>query len=533
MAKKTTKPAVLPFHREPPTAARTPEQDLVQAIGAIDVGSNAMRLAIANVNRAGELTIVTSMREPVRLGKDSFAAGYIREETAERALEAFGRFKAKLDEHGSRHVRAVATSALREAHNRDVFVDRVMQETGIDLAVIGGEEEARLISLAVSYHMSLRDKLAMLIDIGGGSVEVTLVEDGDILDTESFRMGTVRLIERFRRDGTPEDVFHQQVREYIDVSHVWLADKLGNPAEGGRQVDLCVGTGGNCEALRELAKTLGDTGNVITVKNLDTLCDHLLKATYDERMQRYGLRPDRADVIVPAALVLQQLLRQVGVDRLHVPGVGLKDGLLVDMLPDVLANKKDMHRDQVIASAIQLGRRYHFDERHGRAVARFALDLFDQTQKQHLMGEEARLLLEVAALLHDVGQYVNISGHHKHTHYLIHASPIVGLSEMQRAIIANVARYHRKSPPTVRHEPYRILQPRDRLLVTKLAAILRIADALDAEHAGKVGDIRVEFKRPYLHLRLRGDGDLLLEKWAVGRKAALFEEVYGVKVSLD
>jgi exopolyphosphatase/guanosine-5'-triphosphate,3'-diphosphate pyrophosphatase len=528
LPKKTVKPPTPPFARDLPPSARAPRREVVQAVAAIDVGSNAMRLIIANVNRAGEVHPVLSLREPVRLGKDAFTIGYLTEETAERAIEAFHRFKAKIDEHGARDVRAVATSALREARNKDVFVDRVSHETGLDLQVIGGEEEARLVTLAVARALDLRGRLAMLIDIGGGSVEVTLLKDGDIFATESFRMGTVRLIERFRREGTSQEVFHRQVREYIDVSHVWLEDKLG-----GAKVDLVVGTGGNCEALADLAMTLGSAPTTVSRDHLDQLCEYLLGATYEERMQRFGLRPDRADVIVPAALVLQQLLGQARVERLHVPRVGLKDGLLADTVPELLAQKRDMHRDQVIASAIQLGRRYHFDELHGRTVAHLAVELFDRTQKQHHMGEEARLLLEVAGWLHDLGMYVNISGHHKHSQYLVSASPIVGLSEMQRNLIANVARYHRKSPPTVRHEPYRLLQPRERLLVTKLAAILRLADGLDAEHAGKVQDIRVEFKRPRMHLRIRGEGDLLLEKWAVGRKSPLFEEVFGVKVTVD
>lgn len=507
--------------------------ELVQGIGAIDVGSNAMRLVVATVGRSGEMRVEDTFREPVRLGKDAFTTGLLREETVERALAAFARFKEKLEAHGVRQVRAVGTSALREAHNRDVFVDRVLRQTGIDLEVIGGEEEARLVALAVSRAVNLRGKLALLIDIGGGSVEVTLVDDGSIAATESFRMGTVRLIERFSR-AVDDATFQQQVREYIDLSKQWLRAQLGD-----RRVDLCLATGGNCEALADLAGALDVDGGVaaprtsLSLDQLDVLCAHLLPASYEERMTRFGLRPDRADVIVPAALVLQNLLRHARVEVLQVPRVGLKDGLLADMAAEVVDRKRGIHRDQVVASALQLGRRYRFDELHGRTVARLALSLFDQTERHHHLGEEERMLLEVAALLHDMGQFVNNSGHHKHTQYLLTSSRMVGLSEVQRGIIGNVARYHRKSPPTVRHEPYRLLQPRDRLLVQKLAAILRLADALDAEHAGKVSEVKVDLKRPRMRLRLRGEGDLLLEKWAVGRKASLFEEIYGLEVMVE
>lgn len=527
MPKKSTKSAPPQSLRDTPAHVEA-RPDVVQAVAAIDVGSNAMRMIIANVSRTGEVALVDSVREPVRLGKDAFTVGLLGEETVERAIAAFVKFKDAIRAYGVRHVRAVATSALRESHNRDVFVDRVANETGIELSVIGGEEEARLVALAVNRAIDLRGRLAMLIDIGGGSVEVTLVDNGEIFASQSFRMGTVRLIERFRRDGADESVFHQQVREYVELSNKWLHDELGD-----RRVDVCVGTGGNCEALADLALSLGGARFQVPAASLDALVEQLLSTSFEERMQQFGLRPDRADVIMPAALVLQQLLRWSRADRLSVPRVGLKDGLLADMVAEVLLQKRDMHRGQVIASALQLGRRYQFDELHGRTVSRLAVELFDKTQRHHNMGEEDRMLLEVAALLHDMGQFVNNSGHHKHTQYLLMSSRMVGLSEVQRGIIGNVARYHRKSPPTLRHEPFRTLQPRDRLRVTKLAAILRLADALDAEHAGKVTDLLVEFKRPRMHLRIRGTGDLLLEKWAVGRKAPLFEEVFGVEVTVD
>jgi len=501
--------------------------DVSQVVAAVDVGSNAIRMVLATVSRDGDVQLLQALREPVRLGRDVFDGGVISEETTERALEAFGRFRALADETGARQIRAVATSALREAHNREVFVDRVLRETNIDIHLIGGEEEARLVTLAVARTVKLSGKVAMLIDIGGGSVEVTIMRDGEISAARSFNMGTVRMLQRMRDDD--EGNFHRLVREYAEITHIWLDTALA-----GDKVDVCVGTGGNCEALSALAKTQrGGREGPIAMAELDVLVKILKALNFQERMDRFGMRPDRADVIVPAAIVLQTLMQQAGAEALTVPGVGLKDGLLYDMVPDLLQNKKDLHHDQVIGSCLLLGRKYAFDEPHGRAVSRLALDLFDRTRELHHLDDEARLLLEAAALLHDIGSFVNVSGHHKHTQYLINASPVVGLSDSQRAIVANVGRYHRKSAPTVRHEPFRELQARERLVVTKLSAILRVADALDAEHAGKVRKVRVDFKRPRLVLKLAGDGDLLLEKWAISRKAGPFEETFGVKLAVD
>jgi exopolyphosphatase/guanosine-5'-triphosphate,3'-diphosphate pyrophosphatase len=191
-----------------------------------------------------------------------------------------------------------------------------------------------------------------------------------------------------------------------------------------------------------------------------------------------------------------------------------------------------LHRDQVLTSALQVGRKYAFDEPHAMAVARFALRLFDDTPRLHHLDEESRLLLEVAAMLHDIGHFVSATEHHKHTYYLLNATPLIGLTKPQRAVVANVARYHRKSAPSLQHEPFKILPAKDRVTVSKLSAILRLADALDNEHAGKVTDIAVEYNRPRFVLKLQGQGDLLLEQWALIKRIPLFEEVYGVKVTI-
>jgi exopolyphosphatase / guanosine-5'-triphosphate,3'-diphosphate pyrophosphatase len=254
--------------------------------------------------------------------------------------------------------------------------------------------------------------------------------------------------------------------------------------------------------------------------------------SFVERLQELRLRPDRADVIVPASIVLQTIVRQAGVDQVLVPNVGLKDGLLLDIVQDLYDKKHRLHRDQVLASALQVGRKYAFDEPHATAVARFAAQLFDETQRLHHLDDESRLLLEVAALLHDIGHFVSATEHHKHTFYLLTATPLIGLSKLQRAVVANVARYHRKSAPSLQHEPFKVLPAKDRVVVSKLAALLRIADALDNEHAGKVSGISVEYDRPRLVLKLHGQDDLLLEKWALVKRTPLLEEVFGVKVAI-
>ena len=496
-------------------------------LAALDIGSNAMRLAIATVDADRHITIQDVLREPVRLGQDVFTTGVITERTIELACDALLRFRQAIDGHGAKHVRVVATSAMRDAVNREIFLDRVQQATGLEISIIGPEEEARLIHLAVKEKVDLHDRLAVLVDIGGGSTEITLAADGEILSTASYRMGSVRLLHTLGDRTVDERQVQQLIQEYVDATQRRISREIGD-----RKIDLCIGTGGNLESLGDLRREVlgAERDTMVPAAELDQLVTKLTSLTYQERVQQLRLRPDRADVIVPAALIIQRILRICRANELLVPRVGLKDGLLLDIVEDLYGDRKHLRRDQVIASAVQVGRKYQFDEPHALTVARFAGQLFDRTKDLHRLGQEYRLFLEVAATLHDIGQFISATDHHKHTQYLLMATPMIGLTRDQVAIIANVARYHRKSLPKPQHDAYRALAPKERVVVSKLAALLRLADAMDTEHASKVHTIETEYKKPKFILSLRGDGDLLLEKWALAKKADMFEDVYGVKL---
>jgi exopolyphosphatase / guanosine-5'-triphosphate,3'-diphosphate pyrophosphatase len=498
-------------------------------LAAIDVGSNAMRLLVGTVDQSQHVTPVENLRESVRLGQDVFINGVITEATIQRATEAFRRFRETIDRHGARWTKAVGTSALRDAVNGELFLDRIQQAADVEVEVISGEEEARLIHLAVSEKVNLKNKLALLVDIGGGSTEITLVSGGSILSTESYKMGTVRLLQELGNDASGENELTQLVQEYVDATQRRIRREIGT-----RAIDMCVGTGGNIDTLAELRRDMlgKDRDTVLEAADLAQILKKLKQLKYAERVEQLGLRPDRADVIVPAAIIIQKIMQIAGVKELVTPGVGLKDGVMVDMVQELYGDARAVRRDQVIASAIEIGRKYQFDEAHAGIVSRFALQLFDHTRNIHNLGLEYRLLLEVAALLHDVGTFVSAGDHHKHSQYLIMATPVIGLTKSQMAIVGNVARYHRKSMPKPQHEAYRVLSSKERVVVTKLAALLRLADALDNEHGSKVTHVDVEYRKPRLILSLFGEGDLLLEKWAIMKKAQLFEEVFNVKVAI-
>lgn len=499
-----------------------------EAIAAIDVGSNAIRMVIGMIEADYRPKVVENIRESIRLGADVFTKGSISNETLELAIESFIKFRKLLYKHQVKRLRAVGTSALREATNRDLFIDKIAQASDIQIEVIGGEEEARLVHLAVSQKVNFKNKPALLVDIGGGSVEVILVSEGKIAATESFKMGTVRLLKILEDKKNGDKHFSQLVKEYVNATKRRIKKEIGT-----QKIGVCIATGGNVESLGDLRKTLFEKDRTLVTKNeLETILQKLQKMSMEERVDRLGLRPDRADVLLPASIVLQKIANLAGVKEIQIPHVGLKDGILAEMAMKQ-EGQAEIRHEQVLASAIQLARKYSSDEAHAKQTARFALQLFDQTHALHYLNHEARFLLEIASLLHDIGHFINMAGHHKHTYYIITQTPLIGLNDNQRAIVANVARYHRKAPPSLRHEGYQKLSPQDRVVVTKLSAILRLADALDTEHASRITHLSVEYKRPEFRLKLEGEGDLLLEKWALLKRSSFFEETFNVKVTVD
>jgi exopolyphosphatase / guanosine-5'-triphosphate,3'-diphosphate pyrophosphatase len=504
--------------------------DDLPKLAAIDVGSNAMRLAIASADDKGKLRIVQTDRESVRLGADVFARGEISNSRLVETMDAFLKFRRLINQHKAKLVRAVGTSAIREAHNRGYCINQIAKATEITIEPISGEEEARLIFLATSRAVNLENKVALLVDIGGGSVEITLTSGREIIATESFGFGTVRLLQMLEQKKRGERVFRQLAREYINVSDTRLRKEIGQ-----RKVDLCIGTGGNVETLGDLRVQLcdGKDDTSISMDELDSILKVLQSRSYEGRIKDFGLRPDRADVIIPATIVLQNVAQEAQVQQILIPRVGVREGLLIDMAEGLKSIAGPLHQIQVITFAKLLGRKYDYEAQHALTVARFAVELFDATKRLHKLGYDERTLLEVAALLHDIGYYIDVTDHHKHSFYLINASPIVGLDDVEKAIVANVARYHRRSSPKPNHKEFMDLSPKRRQIVVKLAAILRLAEALDREHSNRVEQVKVIRSKKKITLRLRGSGDLLLEKWALGYNSRLFEKVFKKKLVIE
>ena len=498
-------------------------------IAGIDAGSNAIRFIAAEFVSPSSYSVLASERIPVRLGKSVFLSGRLEAGAMNDAIAGLKGVAARMSQLKVTRYRAVATSAVRESANAEAFLKRARKEAGIDLLTINGSEEARYVYRAVREKFPLSQHQYVLADLGGGSLEVSLCDDSGILWSESHGMGAVRLMETLTDSDGSTEQFSKMLAEYTATLQV-------RRLEYKREIAGLIATGGNIEALAKLASSPEDKNGVASLRiaNLQSLVASLSHLSFRQRVERLGLKEDRADVILPAALVYLRLAELLGVKKILVPYTGLKEGVLFDLIDEMadFETRSTTIERKIISGAIALGRHYLFDERHGLQVAKLSVSLFDQTAGLHGLGEEERHMLLAAGVLHDVGMFVSGSKHHKHSMYLISQSDIPGFTPRQIQIIAHIARYHRKSEPSPRHVSFFELPREDKVLVEKLSAYLRIGDALDREHQQNVLSVASEVNRASLVLQLNGKNDLLLERWAVKGKAKWFESVYKLKVTI-
>ncbi len=500
----------------------------------MDVGSNAMRLAIAEFKSPTRYRILERKRIPVRLGESVFKTSRIAPDTLDLALEAFHDFRETMKENGVVLHRAVATSATREAKNRSTFLERVHEETGIDLEMIPGTEEARLVALGVRAKMKLRGT-SLILDVGGGSSELALVQKGEILLVESHNLGTVRLLEQLGEASKSKQDSLRILRETVRASRFPLLESLKR-----HRVNQLIGTGGNIEALVSLDSRDANKDDsvrkptAILLSKLHRTLEAMAQLTPEERAKKHGLRPDRADVIVPAGVIFEHVATRTRVRQIIVPFVGLVDGVLLDLARAAGASgKKELESSQTLNAARALVRKYDTDPKHSRHVAELALSLFDQLKSVHELGKRDRLLLEIAGLLHEVGNFISPNGHHRHAYYIVSETPILGLTDEEQHVVACVARYHRKAPPDVSHECYAELNSKAQDRVRGLAAILRLADALDHDHRQRIRTVSAKVKDSELVLKAKTRGDVTLDEWSVSEKGGdLFKNEFNLKPAL-
>ena len=500
-------------------------------IAAIDAGSNAVRLSVARAYSALDIEPLHHERYSLRLGEGVFLRHRFSEEIFKRGVKAFKHFREIMDEFGVTRYRAVATSAAREARNRNAFVRHIKRQTGIRLEVISAIEESRLGREAVQAALGPESPPRCIVDLGGGSLEITVLRDHTVLHSAQLPAGTVRLMTTLNLPDAIRPVQAEQVRKYV---RALLESKLPQrPNLGG---EVAVALGGNAETLMNVAP--GPRLHGLPTLEISLLRERLpgiLQRDVRERMKAYAVRRDRADVMGIAAITLVTLGRYLNVDCFAIPSVGVREGALQDIARDAFS-RKEPHRynaaaRQLLVGARSFGRRLDYDHTHAEHVRELSVLLYDQLQPVHHLPAQSRVLLEAGALLHDIGHRVSHRGHHKHGEYLTQNGDIPGLEGRDRAIVAALVRYHnRKSEPAGHHVAYSSLNNTDKRITRRLAAIIRIAEGLDHSHRQRVTNLHASFQRGAAGLQVEARGDAAEDLRDAERGAELFEKEFHVRL---
>jgi exopolyphosphatase/guanosine-5'-triphosphate,3'-diphosphate pyrophosphatase len=490
-------------------ARAEPVEDI---LAAIDVGTNAVRLELARVLPDGAIETMHQERDPVRPGEGLFKTGMIRQEVADRLLSTLRRYSALCRRYDAR-VKAVATSAVREAKNRDEIVRRARREAQLNLEVISGREEARLICLGV-LHGTPPLKRSLCVDIGGGSTEVAFAIGEHPKELWSIALGAVRLTEVFGVSGTVSKKRLKLMRKYArEAMEESLPRKLlHSPANA-------LGSSGTIQAVVGFARQEG-MGHA-TTREVSRAVERLAQMDLEKRRKHFD--PRRADIVVAGAVVLEAVLEHLKLDSVTAVDRGLRDGLLRDL---VRRRRVDAEDQSLHDAAVTVGRRFGQGEAHSAQVARLALALFDDLAGVHQLPASARPWLEVAALLHDVGNAINYQRHHKHSQYLIQNADLPGLSDRERLVIGCIARFHRRSAPDLNHEGMAGLTPGEARVVRKCATLLRVADSFDRSHRQPIGRISALVKGRTVTIRLHSKTPIDLELWDAEHERKLFREVF-------
>jgi exopolyphosphatase/guanosine-5'-triphosphate,3'-diphosphate pyrophosphatase len=504
-------------------------------IAAVDVGTNSFHLVVVDAHPDGTFVTLSREKDMLRLGDEVGRDGRVSDATADRAIETMWRFRSMADSLAVDEIVACATSAMREAENGSALADRIQAETGVKIRVISGREEARLIFGAIRRSVVIDPAPALCFDLGGGSLEVMVGDNGGLLWSTSEKLGVARITAELVESDPPSPRDIRRLRDRLTAGLAPIAEAVADlePA-------MAVGSSGTLCSLAAMVAATRGGGVPLSVNQLSfkrdefgPIAEELLASTSAERVRMAGADNRRADLLPAGAIFLTTAMDLFGFEELTVSEWALREGIVLDAISrhepeDWSEDVHDIRR----ASVLNLCRRCNWDEGHSRQVARLAVELFDHSRPLHRLTDDDRELVEYAGLLHDIGQHVAIDSHHKHTSYLVQHGRLRGFAPDEVDALAALARYHRRSNPKPGHEPYNMLLPEAQERVTRLSSLLRIADGLDRGHTAVVDGLDIDIDGDRARLTVHAAADCELELWGARRKRDLFERLFGVTLEV-
>jgi exopolyphosphatase/guanosine-5'-triphosphate,3'-diphosphate pyrophosphatase len=505
-------------------------------LAAVDIGTNSIHLVVARVRSGDRFDVVEQVKEMVRLGSGGGDMKRLSEAAIERGVGVLRRIK-QIADSADATIRAVATSAVREAENADEFLARC-REAGVEVEIISGAEEARLIHLGVLQALPVFDRRLLLCDIGGGSTELLLGLGADVLASRSFKLGAVRLTDRFFAGERLHPAAVSSCRAYVRSTVSPFRHEV--EAHG---FDIGVGSSGTIEAVAQMVHVATGEPPLLTYNGFEFTMDDVLLTTkrliearsVTERARIPGLDAKRADIILAGALVLEGVMESFGIERMMLSGFALREGVLLDTMQRMSGGSLHHLRDVSRRSVQHLAEACDEEPEHSARVARLALELFDATIELHHLDESCREYLEAAALLANVGLFISHSRHHLHSYYVIRNSErLLGFTDGEIEIIALIARYHRKSAPKPSHTEFAALAPGSQAVVRTLAALLRVAIGLDRRHEARVASLTAQDRPPRLIIEVTPEPgtDIALELYAANERKQLLEDVFERRIDI-
>ncbi|HSV42091.1 MAG TPA: Ppx/GppA phosphatase family protein [Methanomassiliicoccales archaeon] len=510
----------------------SPVNELGQHVVAfIDIGTNSIRLLVVRINVNGSYLVLSQEKEMVRLGEAEFKDNIIRPDAIDRAVIVCRKFVDLSHYYGAREVIAVATSAAREAQNQAEFLERVRTEAFVDVSVISGKEEARLIFLGVSSGINIGKRNALFLDIGGGSCEIMIGDQLGYSYLDSLNLGAIRMTSMFVPEGhkgpMSPDVY-AKMRKYVKAAIIRTKKRVRE-----ERIDMAIASSGTAINLAQIAaRHLQLPGG----KQLTLRRSHLRKVTamlcalpLDKRKLVPGINPERADIILGGAATLETLMEELGLEEVVISERGLRDGMLVEYLVRIGAMADTGNVSVRHHSALMLGRTFGLDEEHAGRVRSLAVQLFDSSAALglHDLGPKERELMEHAAFLHDIGDFISFNNHHLHSHYIISNADLLGFDQREIAVMANLARFHRKKVPGRKDPDLAGLDERSQRTVVMLSALLRVAESLDRSHSGIVTSAMLtKLSKEGVVLEVQATQECQMEIWGVETDRKAFEKAF-------
>lgn len=499
-----------------------------EKLAAIDIGSNSIKLAVIEAAASDSFTVTDREKESVRLGQDTLREKHLSPEAIERAANCIGRFRAIAETRGVQTILAVATASVRAADNAAEFIEKIEEKTSVRVEVLSDIEEARIIGVAVSNLCGNEFKSILNIDIGGGSTELSLMQNGEPEQLFSMKLGAVGLTELFLKNDPPKEKELKELQAQIRAA-------LERPSReiGGAKWDLATGTSGTILSISRLINLEKPENIEIPLSKLSDFNSKLAKMNLAERLEIPTISAQRAEILIAGGQILEGAMRALKIKNLRPCEAALREGIVIDYLRKIEAESLPPVPDVAdwrLRGVFALGRRFGYEENHSLQVANLAEKIFDALQPIYKLPRHDRTLLSAAALLHNVGYHIAHSEHHKHSLYLIKHSELTGFSESERNVIANVARYHRGSLPKDKHPDFMALREKDRQTVWRLAAILRLANALDRGYRNNVKDVRLTRKGKDLLVEILSDEDCAREIETAAQRAEMFEIAFDCRL---